>query len=177
MLSTILQVGKTFTNIESVRSALDRYSVETSSPYKFKTNRPKKLLVVCLMVNISTCPFTISANKRKDGYIYIVKLVQHDENCLTFTQTFKARGSYLTKFSAPLIEDIAALRSHDIVNHIRSEAGVKTSYMAAWRSLIANKKCKAEEIDKGYQYIKPLLDNLLTANLGNIFSFETDAKN
>ncbi|CAG8793352.1 2027_t:CDS:2, partial [Dentiscutata erythropus] len=64
-------------------------------------------------------------------------------------------GSYLTKFSAPLIEDIAALRSRNIVNRVRSEAGVEPSYMAAWRSLTANKK----------------------SNPGSIFSFETDAEN
>ncbi|CAG8655412.1 4987_t:CDS:2 [Ambispora leptoticha] len=106
-----------------------------------------------------------------------MKLIQHDQNCLTLIQTFKARGLYFTKFSAPLIEDIAALKPRDVVNHVCSEVGAEASYITAWRSLTANKKCKAEEIDKSYQCIKPLLNHLLATNPGSIVSFETDAEN
>ncbi|KAF0532286.1 hypothetical protein F8M41_011329 [Gigaspora margarita] len=100
--------------MEIVRSALDCYSVESSLPYKFKTNKPNKLLVICPTSETSTCPFTISANKRKDGYIHI--------------------------FTAPLVDDIVAIQPHDIMNRVRSEVGAEASYMGAWRSKAANKK-------------------------------------
>ncbi|CAG8822992.1 17766_t:CDS:1, partial [Dentiscutata erythropus] len=87
------------------------------------------------------------------------------------------RGSYLVKFAAPLIEDIAALKPRDIVNRVRSEVGAEASYMTAWRSRAANKKRKAEEIDRSYQCIKPLFDDLLIANPGSITSFEVDDEN
>ena len=104
------QIGMKFTNMESVHAALDQYSVESTLPYKFKTNKSNKLLVICPTNGTSTCLFTISAKKRKDGYIYIVKLIDHDSTCPTFTETFKARGPYLVKFTAPLVEDVAAIR-------------------------------------------------------------------
>ncbi|CAG8528783.1 22275_t:CDS:2 [Gigaspora margarita] len=102
----------------------------------------------------STCPFTISANKRKD-----------------------AHGLYLAKFAAPLVEDIVALRPRDIINRVRSEVGAETSYMAAWRSRAANKKRGLEDVDKSYQCIKPQLDNLLIENPGSIMAFEIDTEN
>ncbi|CAG8801595.1 8147_t:CDS:2, partial [Dentiscutata erythropus] len=87
------------------------------------------------------------------------------------------RGSFLVKFTAPLVEDVAALRPSDIINRVRSEVGAETSYMAAWRSRAANKKRKANEIDESYQRIKPLLDNLLIENPESIISFEVDNEN
>ena len=101
MSITTLQIGMKFPDMESVRSALENYSVETSSPYKFRTNNSNKLLVVCPLYEVdeaSTCSFTVSANKRKDGYIHIVKLVQHNQNCPILTQTFKVYRSYLKSF-------------------------------------------------------------------------------
>ncbi|KAF0511705.1 hypothetical protein F8M41_018227 [Gigaspora margarita] len=101
MSNSMLQVSMKFPDIESVCSALDNYSVETSSPYKFRTNKSNKLLVVCPIYEAdeaSTCPFTVSANKHKDSYIHIIRLIQHDQNCKTFSETFKARGLYLVKF-------------------------------------------------------------------------------
>ncbi|CAG8833753.1 12182_t:CDS:1 [Gigaspora margarita] len=121
-----LQVGITFPNIESICSALDCYSVKSSLPYKFKTNKPNKLLVICPTSETSTFSFTISANKYKDGYIHIVKLIYHDSTCPTFTETFKAHGSFLKKFTVLLVEDIAAIRPHDIINHVHSKVGAKT---------------------------------------------------
>ncbi|CAG8693489.1 5413_t:CDS:1, partial [Cetraspora pellucida] len=56
-------------------------------------------------------------------------LIQHDQNCPTFTQTFEAHRSYLRKFAKQLIEDIAVLKSHDIVNYVHSEVGAESSYM------------------------------------------------
>ncbi|KAF0505204.1 Mutator-like transposase [Gigaspora margarita] len=89
---------------------------------------------------------------------------------------FKARGSYLVKFTAPLVEDIPALKPHDIVNRLRSEVGAEASYMKAWRSRANNKKGGAEEIEKSYQHINSLLDNLLIENPESVTAFEVDDK-
>ncbi|CAG8767181.1 6600_t:CDS:2, partial [Acaulospora morrowiae] len=150
---TILQIGMSFANMEDVRTALENYSIQTSLPYKFQINKPNKLLVICPTNETSKCSFIISANKRKDGYIYIVKLINHNQDCPTHSETFKARGSYLKKFTAPLIEDISALKPRDIMNRLHSE--------------VANRKRGIEEIEKSYQHIKSLLDNLSNENPGS----------
>ncbi|CAG8741080.1 3782_t:CDS:2 [Ambispora leptoticha] len=63
------------------------------------------------------------------------------------------------------------------MNRVCSEVGAETLYMGAWRSRTANKKRGAEEINKSYQRIKSLLDNLLTANPGSVTAFDVDRFN
>ncbi|CAG8834031.1 5103_t:CDS:1, partial [Gigaspora margarita] len=58
------------------------------------------------------------------------------------------------------------------MNRVHSEVRAKTSYMAAWISKAINEKCSIEEINKSYQRIKLLLDNLLMENPGSITAFE-----
>ncbi|CAG8434550.1 6928_t:CDS:2 [Scutellospora calospora] len=179
MLITTLQIGMKFPDMESVHSALENYSVETSLPYKFRTNNSNKLLVVCLLYEVdeaSTCSFIVSAHKCKDGYIHIIRLIQHDQNCSTFSETFKVRESYLTKFTALLVEDITAFKPCDIVNHLCTEVGAEASYMKAWRSQAINKKHSAEEIEKSYQHINSLLNNLLIENSESVTTFKSSYK-
>ncbi|CAG8756372.1 7611_t:CDS:2, partial [Dentiscutata erythropus] len=92
-------------------------------------------------------------------------------------KTGSTHGSYLVKFAASLIQDIAVLKPRNIVNRVCLEVGAKVSYIAAWRSKAANKKHKSEEIDRSYQCIKPLLDYLLIANPKSITSFEVNNEN
>ncbi|KAF0455703.1 hypothetical protein F8M41_001412 [Gigaspora margarita] len=92
MLDT-LKISNTFTNMKDVCSALNCYSDKSSSPYKFRTNKPIKLLAICPTNKNSSCPFTVSANKCKDSFIHIIKLIPHNPIYSTLMKSFKACGS------------------------------------------------------------------------------------
>ena len=91
-------------------------------------------------------------------------------------EAFKARGSYLVKFIAPLVKDIPVLRPRDIMNRVRSEVEPRRHIWLLGEVKPLLKKRGVEEINQSYQRIKSLLHNLLMENPGSITAFEVDVE-
>jgi hypothetical protein len=171
-MSQLITLEQTFPNMDEARLKIKAFFAANSSEVKVVKSNTIFYKVSCKQNN---CPVTAVCNKRKDGLVYVTKLVLEHE-CSTLIAPSTVPNAYVVQKFRHAIQDNRDFPIAQMRNQSRREDGVNITYMQGWRGKrkLLNLECGHNE--EGFQKINPFLERIEEFQPGTHTKFNVDSE-
>ncbi|PKA61004.1 Protein FAR1-like sequence 6 [Apostasia shenzhenica] len=173
---SLLHAGKVFRDKESLRQALQEYSIRRHVEYKVVRSCKMKLNVRCTQQG---CPWQVRAILSKRIQRFKIKTYKGDHTCNSSTSLGDHKQcdtKFISKCVVPLLKRNSTITPHEIMEWMKKEYNVQISYSKAWLGLDRAIKKIHGSWDESFSMLQEYLKSIQDVNPGTVILLLTNER-